>query len=416
MADPVQAPPTVTIQDIDAARRRIQQDPEWVSPCPESKSLSRLCGCTVFVKLENLQTTGSFKDRGALNRLTTLTPAERQAGVIAASAGNHAQAVAYHAGLQGIPARIVMPMGTPLTKVTATRGYGGDVVLHGSNYDDALEHARALGKAEGRTFVHGFDDPFVIAGQGTIGLELLEQTPRMQTVVVPIGGGGLISGIAVALKETNPKIRVVGVQTQALPSMKQSLGKGAPETLPAAMTIADGIAIKRPGALPFALVQRYVDEIVTVDDEEIAAAILLLLEREKTLAEGAGAAALAALYYRKLAVEGQRVVLIVSGGNIDMTTLDRIIERGLVQDGRLAQFSIRIQDSPGSLARLTALLGELRANILQINHSRAFRHVTLGETEVEVSLETRGREHVRELVRALEAQRYRVLVIAPREP
>ena len=412
MAESTAPPVTVTIQDIDAARRRIQ-DPGWVSPCPESRSLSRLCGCTAVFKLENLQTTGSFKDRGALNRLLTLGPEQRRAGVICASAGNHAQAVAYHAGLQGIPAKIVMPVGTPLTKVSATRGYGGEVVLHGSNYDEAYEQARALGEAEGRTFVHGFDDPYVIAGAGTIGLELLEQTPRVQTVVVPIGGGGLIAGIAVALKETNPKIRIVGVQTEAIPSMQRSLAAGAVETLPAAMTIADGIAIKRPGGLPFALVQRYVDEIVTVNDEEIAAAILLLLEREKTLAEGAGAAALAAVYYRKVAVEGQRVVMLVSGGNIDMTTLDRIIERGLVQDGRLAQLSIRISDSPGSLARVTALLGTLRANILQIVHSRAFRHVTLGETEIEVSLETRGRDHVREVVRALEEQGYRVVVMAP---
>ena len=413
MADSVDAPPTVTIQDIDAARRRIQAD--WISPCPESKSLSRLCGCTTYVKLENLQTTGSFKDRGAQNRLMTLTPEQRQVGVIAASAGNHAQAVAYHAGLLGISAKIVMPVGTPLTKVSATRGYGGEVVLHGANYDDAWEQAQVLAQSEGRTFVPGFDDPFIVAGQGTIGLELLEQTPRMQTVVVPIGGGGLIAGIAVALKETNPKIRVIGVQTEALPSMQRSVASGQRETLPAAMTIADGIAIKRPGGLPFSLVQRYVDEIVTVNDEEIAAAILLLLEREKTLAEGAGAAALAAVYYRKVKVEGQRVVLLVSGGNIDMTTLDRIIERGLVQDGRLCQLSVRIMDSPGSLARLTALLGTLRANILQINHSRAFRHVTLGETEVELSLETRGREHVKEIVRSLGEQSYRVLVIAPKD-
>ena len=279
----------ITLNDIHSALRRIRES-IYLSPCARSETFSQSTGNDVYLKLDNLQRTGSFKERGALNKLLSLSAEERARGVIAASAGNHAQGVAHHAGKLGIRAQICMPLTTPLIKVSATRGYGADVVLHGANYDEAYEEAVRRSQAESLTFVHAFDDDAVIAGQGTIGLELIEQHPDLQAVVVPIGGGGLIGGIACAVKETNPKIQVFGVQPSRLPSMKVALAEGKPVTLNAASTIADGIAVRRAGDRTLPLVQKYVDDIVTVEEEEIANAILLLLEREKTLAEGAGAA------------------------------------------------------------------------------------------------------------------------------
>jgi threonine dehydratase len=393
------------ISDIEAARARIR---DWVylSPSATSETFSRLTGSKVSFKLENLQMTGSFKERGALNRLL-LTEEERARGVIAASAGNHAQGVSYHATRQKIRAQIVMPLTTPMTKVAATRGHGGEVILHGTNYDEAYDDARQRCTAEGLTFIHPFDDDAVIAGQGTIGLELIEQNPYLDAVVVPIGGGGLIGGVACALKETNPKIKVIGVQTARVPSMKASIAAGQPVLVPAATTIAEGIAVRRPGDRTFALVKRYVDDIVTVDEEEIANAILLLLEREKTVAEGAGAAPLAALVQRKLGLEGKKVALVIAGGNIDPTFLSRIIERGLVKDGRLVRFRLRVPDHAGALARLTAVIAGQLANILEIAHDRAYYGVNLGDSIVEATLETRGPEHITELVAALEQAGYR---------
>ena len=404
----------LSFKQIEAARRRISES-VYQTPCARSETFSRLCGISAFFKMENLQLTGSFKERGALNRLLTLTEAEKAAGVVAASAGNHAQGVAYHAGRLGIRAKIVMPEGTPLIKVNATRDFGAEVVLHGASYDDAYLRAREITRDDGATFVHPFDDDEVMAGQGTIGLELLEQNPFMETVVVPVGGGGLISGVAVALKETNPKIQVIGVQTQALPSMVESLEAGAPVEIPPALTIADGIAVKRPGEKTLPVVQRYVDEMVTVDEEEIASAILLLLERDKTLAEGAGAAPLAAVLNRRVDLEGKKVVMILSGGNIDVNFLSRIIERGLVKDGRMVQLTVKVRDIPGALGRLTQVVGELKANILQITHDRAFtRAASLGETDVELTLETRGPEHVDAIVARLVDRGYRVEVVSGR--
>src|ERR1700683_2131607 len=392
----------IGIQDIQTAMGRIREAIR-VSPCTRSESFSILTGNEIFLKLDNQQRTGAFKERGALNKLLTLTPEERAQGVIAASAGNHAQGVAYHAGKLGIRAQICMPLTTPLIKVSATRGYGAEVVLHGANYDEAYEESLCRSQAEHLTFVHAFDDDAVIAGQGTIALELIEQHPDLEAVVVPIGGGGLIGGIACALKESNPKIQVFGVQPSRLPSMKVAVAEGKPVTLNAASTIADGIAVRRAGDRTLPLVQKYVDDIVTVEEEEIANAILLLLEREKTLAEGAGAAALAALVNRKLHLVGKKVAVLVCGGNIDVTLLSRIIERGLVKDGRLVRLRVHLPDYPGALHRLTSILAEHRANIVETDYDRAYHGVGLGETALEMTLGPRGPDHIAEIISALGA-------------
>jgi threonine dehydratase len=396
----------VTLADIEAARARIR-DAIYFSPCASSENFSKLTGHVVSFKLENLQMTGSFKERGALNRLLALTPDERARGVIAASAGNHAQGVSHHATKQGIKAQIVMPLTTPMTKVSATRNFGAEVILHGKNYDEAYEEAQRRRAAGGLTFIHAFDDDAIIAGQGTIGLELMEQEPQLDAVVVPIGGGGLISGIACAVKETNPRVKIIGVQAARVPSMKASLAAGHPVLVPALTTIAEGIGVRRPGERTLTMVQRYVDDIVTVDEEEIANAILLLLEREKTVAEGAGAASVAALVQGKIALPGKRVAVVIAGGNIDPTFLSRIIERGLVKDGRLVRFRLRVPDHAGELARLTAVVAGQLANIIAIAHDRAYYGVNLGDSVVEMTLETRGPEHISELVAALEQAGYR---------
>ncbi len=391
---------SVTLTTIQAARARIGEA-IYFSPCQLSSDLSELTGLPLHLKLENLQRTGSFKERGALNKLLTLSQAERERGVVTASAGNHAQGVAFHAAALGIRAQIVMPLATPQIKVAATRGFGADVVLHGSNYDEACEEALRRRLEEGRTFIHPFDDAEIINGQGTIGLELLEQVPDLEAVVVPIGGGGLISGVACALKETNPRIRVIGVEPEKLPSMLRAREAGAPVTLNAEATVADGIAVRRAGDLTLPLVSRYVDEIVTVDDEEIASAILMLLEHEKTLAEGAGAAALAALLQSKTNLRSRRTVVLVSGGNIDVTLLAKIIERGLVKDGRLLRIRVNLHDRPGALLGLIQILARERANIVEVIHNRAYYGVSLGETVIDVTLETRGAAHIAALGHAL---------------
>ena len=325
--------------------------------------------------------TGAYKERGALNKILELTPEERERGLIAASAGNHAQAVSYHASKRGIAAQIVMPLATPLNKVMATRRFGGEVVLHGANYDEACDEAKRRAAESGLTFIHAFDDDAVIAGQGTLGLELLSQTPDVDVVITAIGGGGLISGMACALKEINPRIRVIGVQTSRLPSMKAAIDAGHLVTLPVASTLADGIAVRRAGERTLPMVQKYVDEIVTVEEEEIASAILLLLEREKTVAEGAGAAAVAAILHHKIDCTGKRIAAIVSGGNIDVGILSRIIERGLAKDGRLIRLRIHLPDYPGALHTLTGVLADHRANIVETSlrpqvrrRSRLLRH------------------------------------------
>jgi threonine dehydratase len=399
----------INLNDIQSALRRIRSA-IYLSPCALSATFSESTANQVYLKLDNLQRTGAFKERGALNKLLSLSAEERAQGVIAASAGNHAQGVAYHAGKLGIRAQIFMPLTTPLIKVSATRGYGADVVLHGANYDEAFEESLRRSQAEHLTFVHAFDDDAVIAGQGTIGLELLEQHPDLEAVVVPIGGGGLIGGIACALKESSSpskrKIQVFGVQPSRLPSMKVAVAEGKPVTLAAATTIADGIAVRRAGERTLPLVQKYVDDIVTVEEEEIANAILLLLEREKTLAEGAGAAAIAALVNRKLPLVGKKVAVLVCGGNIDVTLLSRIIERGLVKDGRLVRLRVHLPDYPGALNRLTSILAQHRANIVETDYDRAYHGVGLGETAIEITMETRGPDHIAEIISALGAAGY----------
>ncbi|MGC2419984.1 MAG: threonine ammonia-lyase, partial [Candidatus Acidiferrales bacterium] len=319
----------VTLETIRAARDRIR-DSVFLSPFMRSETFSKLTGNSIYLKLENLQMTGSYKERGALNKILLLTDDEKRRGVIAASAGNHAQAVAYHATKRGIAAQICMPLTTPIVKVTATREFGGEVILAGTNYDETCQEALRRCAEGGLTFIHPFDDEAVIAGQGTVGIEMLEQQPDIEVLVIPVGGGGLIGGIACAAKEMKPTIQVVGVQTSKLPSMKAALEHGGPVTLPPRVTIAEGIAVRCAGSVTYPLVKKYVDEIVTVDDEEIANAILLLLEKEKTLAEGAGAVATAAVIQHKISARGKKVGVLVGGGNIDVSLLSRIIERGLV--------------------------------------------------------------------------------------
>src|SRR5271169_118119 len=361
----------VTLATVQQARERIREF-IYNSPCRHSVELSQMIGQETFLKLDNVQRTGAFKERGALNKILTLSDDEKRRGVVAASAGNHAQAVAYHACARGIKAQIVMPLMTPLVKVSATRGFGAEVVLHGANYDEAYVFALQTCAEQEMTFLHPFDDAEVINGQGSIGLELLEQVPDLEAVVVPVGGGGLISGVACAIKESNPKVRVVGVQTEKLPSMLRAREAGAPVTIAAEATVADGIAVRRAGDLTLPLVQRYVDEIVTVDEEEIANAILVLLEKEKTLAEGAGAVAMASL---------------LCGGNIDVSLLAKIIERGLAKDGRRLRLRIHLTDRPGALHQLTKIIADLRANIVETQYDRTYYGVNLGDTAIDLSME-----------------------------
>lgn len=397
----------ITLADVEAARARTR-DRIYLSPCARSETLSKLTGTTAALKLDNLQMTGAYKERGALNKLLLLSEAERERGLIAASAGNHAQAVAYHAGRLGVKATIVMPEPTPIMKVANTRAHGARIVLHGANYDEAYAEARRLEHVEQLTFVHPFDDPAVIAGQGTIALEVLEQEPELDAIVVPVGGGGLVSGVATAVKALRPAAKVIGVETEVLPCMIQALDAGKPVTLEGANTIADGIAVKRAGDVTFEHVKRLVDDIVTVSEEEIASAILYLLEREKTVVEGAGAVAVAALMQHKVrGLDGRRVVALVSGGNIDVNLVARVIERGLVKDGRLVRISVALQDKPGQLAKVSAIVANHRANVIEVHHARAFSH-KFGDTTLQLTLETRGPEHVEEILRALRERGYHV--------
>lgn len=397
----------LTFVDIEEARERIREQ-VYLSPFPHSETISRMTGNKVFFKLENLQLTGSFKERGALNRLLTLSPEESRRGVIAASAGNHGMAVAFHSQRLGIAATIVMPRSAPLVKVSRVRQYGAESLLHGSDYDAAYAEARRLSAEKGLVFVSAFDDPWIVAGQGTIGLELYEQNPDLDAVIVPVGGGGLIAGIALSLKTLLPKIRIIGVQSESIPSMKAALEQGSPVTLAPATTIADGIAVRCAGATPLELIKAHVDEIVTVSEGQIANAVLTLLEVEKTVAEGAAAVPLAALLNRTVTLAGKNVGIIVSGGNIDMNLISRIIESGLIQDGRLGRFSIVISDRPGSLARLAQRLADLGANILQIGQSRGFGATAIGETEVELIVETSGADHIARIRDALVSDRFRI--------
>ncbi len=392
----------IGIEQILQARERIAGA---IRPTPTSRSesFSQNCGCTVFFKFENVLRTGSFKERGALNHICTLSEEQRRTGLITASAGNHAQALAYHGRRLGCPTKVVMPKRTPLIKVANARGYGAQVILYGDSFDDAYAHALELRDEQSLQFVPPFDDDFVIAGQGTVALELMDQAPDLDTVVVPIGGGGLISGIAAAFKSLRPQVRIVGVQAERVPSMKHSVEVGELTVLPPATTIADGIAVKRPGNLTFPMVREFVDDIVTVTEEEIANAVLLLLEQEKTVVEGAGATGLAAVYNGHVDhADGKNVGVVLSGGNIDVNLIGRIIDQGLGKDGRMVRLVVKAEDRPGTLARILALVAEVEANVLEVHHQRAF-NVGLDEVSIELTLETRGSDHVTELVDHLES-------------
>lgn len=396
----------VTFSDITAARERLG-DSVRTTPCAEAEALSTHTGARVTLKLENLQVTGSFKARGAGNKLALLGAAERARGVVCASAGNHAQGVAYHAERLGIAATIVMPVGTPLIKVARTQAFGADVVLAGENYDDAYDEARRIEQQRGACYVHAYDDDAIMAGQGTVGLEIAAQAPDVDVVVVPVGGGGLISGTALALKTLVPRARVVGVQVASLPSMKAALEAGRPVKLPPTRTLAEGIALRRAGERCVPMVQQYVDDIVLVEDEDIAGAILHLLEHEKTVAEGAGAAGVAALLANKVhGLVGKQVVALVCGGNIDVSVLSRIIERGLVESGRLGRLEVSIPDRPGGLAEMLGEVARQRGNIVEVQHERAFARGTFGTVVVQLVVETRGHEHVQEIVVALDKKGY----------
>ena len=363
----------------------------------------------VYLKTENLQVTGSFKVRGAYYKISTLSEAEREKGVIACSAGNHAQGVALAATKAGIKSLICLPDGAPISKVEATKGFGAEVCLVPGVYDDAYNKALQLRDEKGYTFIHPFDDENVIAGQGTIGLELLEQLPDMEAVVVPIGGGGLISGVAFAIKSLNPKIKVYGVQAAGAPSMYKSVKDGKIERLDSVSTIADGIAVKEPGENTFELVSKYVDEIVTVTEDEISGAILSLIEQQKLISEGAGAVSVAAVMFDKVPVKGKKVVCLVSGGNIDVTNLSRVIRRGLVKSGRASLLTIELVDKPGQLVGVSKIIAELGGNVTAVHHERADANANVNGCFLRIQLETRNFEHLEQIRTALKDAGFKVV-------
>lgn len=394
----------LTLEDVRAAAERLRGE-VIDTPCLASRTLSALAGCEVFLKFENLQFTASFKERGALNKMAQLTAAERAAGVLAVSAGNHAQGVAYHAQRLGIPATIVMPRFAPAVKVENTRRFGAEVVLEGDTFDDARAHGLALARERGLTLVHPYDDLAVAAGQGTIALEMLAAQPRIDTLLVSIGGGGLISGIATAARALRPGLEVFGVQTERFPPVWNALhGEQRPS---GQATIADGIAVKLPGALTLPLIRERVADVLLVGEDDIEQAILLLLEIEKTVVEGAGAAGLAALMKHRERFAGRRVGLVLSGGNIEPLVLAEIIQRGMVKSGRLARLRLDIRDVPGALADVATLLGRLGANIDEVQHQRAFTSLSVERAQIEVVLQTRGVPHIEQILAALREQGYR---------
>ena len=400
--------PTVTLDDIRAAQTRIAGR-VLRSPCPRSIPLSEATGADVFCKLDLLQRTGSFKERGACNALMMLDDAAKSRGVVAASAGNHALGLAYHGKLLGIPVTVVMPRFAPLVKVATCRRLGARVILEGETFDDARRGAAEIADRDGLDRIHGFDDPRVIAGQGTMALEILEDVPDAAAIVVPTGGAGLLAGVAVAAKALRPDIRIVAVETAAAPSFSASLAAGRPTQVPIHPTLADGLAVGRVGELSFLLAAPLVDQVVTVDEAELSLAVLRLLELEKTVVEGAAASALAALLGGRCPeLAGRSTVLLLCGGNIDLTILDRVIDHGLVVDGRRWRFTARISDRPGGIARLTAAIAAGGASVREIVHDRTFSGADVFSTGVEVTVETAGHDHVATLARALEADGFAV--------
>jgi threonine dehydratase len=406
----------VTFADIQKAQERLK---DIISPTEMTCSISasKLVNqdpanseTQVYFKFENTQRTGSFKFRGAYNKISTLTADEKSRGVVASSAGNHAQGVALSASLAGVKATIVMPENASINKAAATRSYGAEVVLKGEIYDEAFEYAQKLEKEKGFTFVHPYQDPLVIAGQGTIGIEILEKVPDLDTVIVPIGGGGLISGIALAVKSIKPSIRVIGVQSDRSPGMAFMFRKEALSHMKRSPTIADGIAIKNPSALMYEnFISKYVDEIVTVSDDEISEAIVFLMERAKSVAEGSGAAGMAAVMNRPLKL-GKKCCVIITGGNIDLNIVSKIIDRGQILRGRLAELSVIVDDLPGNLNRMTEVIAQQKANVLEVRHDRVSQGLSLRETRIDFVLETTSIEHVERIKKALESTGAKIII------
>lgn len=396
---------TVTLQDIRDAAEAIQGKVKNTL-CVPSVTLSQITGTNLVLKFENLQFTASFKERGALNKLLTLSPQSRKAGVIAMSAGNHAQAVAYHARNLGIRAVIVMPRYTPNLKVEHTRAFGAEVILKGEDFDEAVAFTQKIAAQRGLELIHPYDDEKIIAGQGTVALEMLEAFPDLECLVVPVGGGGFIAGCAVAAKSVNPDIAVMGVEAQRYASVCRALNLAAPEW--GQSTIAEGIAVKAPGAIPLEIIKANVDTVLLVDEGDMEEAVLLLLEVEKTVVEGAGAAGLAALMKHRALFSGKKVGLILSGGNIDLLSLSSIIQRGLVRTGRLVRLKVELRDCPGSLSEVTRRIADAEANIMEVHHQRAFTELPLQSAEVEFVLQTRGLSHVRALIKELKSAGYDV--------
>jgi threonine dehydratase len=390
----------VPLDAIRAARERIK-DAIYHSPCPYSLLLSRLCGCEVYCKLDHLQVTGSFKERGARNKLLLLSPEARKGGVVAASAGNHAQALAYHGQELGIAVHVVMPKWAPLIKVSNCRNFGADVILHGESYDEATAHAKSLAESKRFTYVPGFDDPDIIAGQGTMGLEILEDVPDVDAVVVPVGGGGLIAGVGVAIKSLRPQARVIGVEPEHAPTLNVSLKAGHVVRIDTKPTLADGLAIAEVGKLCFEIARQVVDDLVMVNEAQIAMSVLRLLELEKTVVEGGGAVPLAAALQRSMSLEGKKVVLCLCGGNIDVTLISKIIERGLALDGRLCRVVTQMSDRPGSLARLAGVLAATGASVKEVYHDRNFGPADVGSVAIAAVLETRDFAHIDQIKTAL---------------
>ena len=396
--------PKVTFQDVQSAALRIS-GPIVETPCPASIPLSEATGSQIYCKLEYLQRTGSFKERGARNALLLLSTEQRKRGVIAASAGNHALGVAYHAQLLNVPATVVMPRFAPLTKVVNCRRFGAEVVLDGANIAEAKARADQIASDCGLTYINGFDDPAIIAGQGTIGLEIAAQVPDMDAVIVPIGGGGLISGVALALKQLKPSVRIIGVEPERAASFSAALQAGKPVQIEMKPTLADGLSVPKVGQNAFDLARERVERTVLVSEHDLARAILRLMELEKAVVEGAGAAPLAACLAGSIPdLQGRKVVLLLCGGNIDLTTLDRVIERGLASDGRLCQFTATISDRPGGLARFAGLIAEEGASIIDITHDRAFADEDVSTVAVHCVVETRDADHITTLRARLEKE------------
>jgi len=397
------------VDDVVVAREKLKGIVH-TTPLDYSHTFSHLSQNEVYLKLENLQKTGSFKVRGSYNKLISLSKEDLNKGVVAASAGNHAQGVAYSSQMLGIPCTIVMPKGAPLSKVLATKQYGAEVILEGSVFDEALAYALEYCDRINGTFIHAFDDNEVIVGQGTVGLEILEQLPDVDAIICPVGGGGLIAGVAMTVKQMNPKVSVYGVQTLACPSMKQSLLQNKPVMVESTPTMADGIAVKKPGQRNFDIIREYVDDIVCVDEMEIARSMLMLLERNKLLVEGSGASPVAALLYEKLNIKGKKITAVISGGNVDVHFISKIIERGLVEAGRYAHFSLTLKDKPGELEKVLRYITELNANIQNVNLQHIGRHIYPGFAQLEISLETKNNDHIEQIHKVLKNKGYNIRV------